>query len=244
MLASLFCSHVNWLLSWVLTGFPARTCSAPLATGRRSPAQREVCARRPGQPRYPAALVHTHLQQINASCTLIAAGPFITFLTASVQPQNRAPERRRKKKKKKKKRRTTASSSHRSIFALSWKKNIHTDAQTNRVARKKKAVEERKPYLSTHRCPRVEVVGYTQHPQHRKTQQYPRFPPHGCLVSSSARLVSWLGSARLGFCSGCGGSSRSAGVCAGRFAVRLRQASSVGQGERREQEAASQHQRG
>lgn len=47
----------------------------------------------PGQPRYPAALVHTHLHQINA-CPLILAGPFITFFSASVQPQNRSPANR------------------------------------------------------------------------------------------------------------------------------------------------------
>lgn len=47
----------------------------------------------PGQPRYPAALVHTHLHQINA-CPLILAGPFITFLSASVQPQNWSPANR------------------------------------------------------------------------------------------------------------------------------------------------------
>lgn len=43
-----------------------------------------------GQHCYPAALVHTHLHQINA-CPLILAGPFITFLTASVQPQKQSP---------------------------------------------------------------------------------------------------------------------------------------------------------
>lgn len=107
---------------------PVWTCLAPTATERRSPAQREVRARRPGQPTAtPAALVHTHLHRINA-CPLILAGPFIKFLTASVQPPNRAQEKKRHRDAK----------SRRSIFALSWEKNLRT-TRTRRVARKKQS---------------------------------------------------------------------------------------------------------
>lgn len=49
-------------------------------------------------------------------------------------------------------------------FVLGEKPPHDTDAPCS----PKKAVEERKPYLSTQRCPRVEVVGYPQHPQHGK----------------------------------------------------------------------------
>ncbi|KAG8001464.1 hypothetical protein GBF38_007133, partial [Nibea albiflora] len=175
-----------------------------------------------GQPCYPAALVHTHLHQINA-CPLILAGPFITFLTASVQPQKRSPG------KEVERRRITPLHLR---FVLG--ENIHPDPRRRRTVYPEKAVEERETYLSTHRCSRIEVVGYPQNPQHGKTQHYPRFPPHGCLVFSSVCFVGllWLRLVPVGC------------VRAGRFAVRLRQASSVGQGERREQEAASQHQRG
>lgn len=142
----------------ITTPPPVWTCHALAATETRSPAQREVRARRPCQPTAPpAALVHTHLHQINA-CPLILAGPFITFLTASVQPPNRAQE---KKKREAPRRQVTPLHLR---FVLGEKPPHDTDAPCS----PKKAVEERKPYLSTQRCSRVEVVGYPQHPQHGK----------------------------------------------------------------------------
>ena len=114
----------------ITTPPPVWTCHALAATETRSPAQREVRARRPCQPTAPpAALVHTHLHQINA-CPLILAGPFITFLTASVQPPNRAQEKKRERHR--------GAKSRRSIFALSWEKNLHT-TRTHRVARKRQS---------------------------------------------------------------------------------------------------------
>lgn len=82
--------------------------------------------------------------------------PFITFLTASVQPQQ-SRERGGKAEKKR----------PNYIFALSWKKK--PTRTPRRTVWPQKAVEEQKSYLSTQRCSRVEVVGYSQHPQHRKT---------------------------------------------------------------------------
>lgn len=66
----------------------------------------------------------------------------------------------------------------RSIVALSWQKTSTRPRRSHRNGQRRGV----KTYLSTQRCPRIEVVGNPQHPQHGKTQQYPRFPPHGCLA--------------------------------------------------------------
>lgn len=153
----------------------------PGADALRAPAQREVCVRRPAREwaSQPAPLPLSTLisNQINAS-PLIQAGlsPLFSLKKTNFSPHRAAatppepPER--------KKRGSTAPNHSAPSSLCPGRKPPHGH---------KKAVEERKSYLSTQRCPRVEVVGYPQHPQHSKAQQYPWFPPHGCLVFASAR---------------------------------------------------------
>lgn len=93
---------------------------AGTAGGRYTPA---------GQPSYPAALVHTHLHQINA-CPLIRAGP----LSQSLQHRCSRNEEE------------SATLNH-SIFALSWKK-IHTDTDPDRVAKESSRGREILPFDS------------------------------------------------------------------------------------------------
>lgn len=104
--------------------------------------------------------------------------PFIKFLKAIQLHKNRNPQRERED--------GVAAPS----FALSCGKRS-TRARRQTVYRRGNSWGS-KTYLSTQRCPRVEVVGYPQHPQDGKTQQYPGFPPHSCrvgLVQPSACFV-------------------------------------------------------
>lgn len=141
-----------------------------------------------------------------------------------MQPQKLSP--------RKEGNRPNSAKSHCSIIALSAKT---TSTRTpRRTVKPEKTVEEQKSYLSTQRCPRVEVVGYPQHPQHRKTYQYPRFPPHGCLVFSSACLcVLWL-------CSGRAVAARPGRLCPCRALRRAASAGSVSRSGGSERAGSSQ----
>lgn len=151
-------------------------------TARRSPAYREVWTRRPSRPTvavHPLPSLPSTPKSNPAHCD--TSRPFIKIFT---EPRN--SERERPPWRGQRRRITSALSSKSGSV---W-----------RAPGGPAAVDERKSYLSTERCSRIEIVGNPQHPQHRETQQYPRFPPHGCDFSPSARPCVWPSprSARLG----------------------------------------------
>lgn len=167
--------------------------------------------------------------------------PFITLLTASVQPQNRAPERRTEEEEEEKKKRGHDSVK---ITPLHLRFVLEENEPCGQREKSSRGTEIL-PFdssLSPSRSSRLSPAPTA--PQNTTISSIssawlPRFlrPPAWCRGSArgSAPVRLWLWLWRL-VPVGC--------VRAERVAERLRQASSVGQGERREQEAASQHQRG
>lgn len=189
-----------------------------------------------GQPHYPAALVHTHLHQINA-CPLIllASRPlYQPVLSASVQARKKTGSRRTEMQ--------YSAESLRSSYCPVRKRPREGG---NSVYPRRLRGEMKLAYLSTHRRPRVKVVGNSEHPQHSETQQYPRFPPHGYLSSTSrspflSTAAAMMYSARLRLRLRLVEARPPVGCDrAGSYAVRLRRLSSVGQG-RREGAGSSQ----
>lgn len=143
---------------------------------RRSPTQREVRARRPASA---AALLRTHPHQIIA-CPHTLPG----LLSHSSQHRHSCKTQHPQSKQ-----RCRGTELDRSIFALLC--GERSTRTWRRAVNRRGNSWGSKTYLSTQRCPRVEVVGYPQHPQNGKTQQDPGFPPHGCRVGLIQPSVSF-----------------------------------------------------
>lgn len=109
--------------------------------------------------------------------------PFVTFLKASIQLQKAAPPKRGTAAPKR------AAPSR--LCSAGKDPPGHEDSPCSGGGN----TSGSKTYLSTQRCPRVEVVGYPQHPQNGKTQEYPGFPPHGCRLRFRSAVGLFGGSA-------------------------------------------------
>lgn len=153
MFSHLFCSHLTGdaAFKWLTR------CPVSLPLPREGNHRHSGRSEHPNRPAPLPCCPCPHSSPPNQCLPTDTSRPFITFLTASVQPQNRAPEG------------STAAPNHAApSFALSWKKTS-TRKRRQTVWPEKKHNCRRKAYLSTQRCSRVEVVGYPQHPQHGKT---------------------------------------------------------------------------
>lgn len=180
--------------------------------GNRRRSRRSVHADRPAPlPRCPTP----HSSPPNQCLPTDTCRPFVTFLKASIVAKSSTPKER-----------DVGTEVHRSTVALFCG---HEDRPCSGGGNSSGS----ETYLSTQRRPRVEVVGYPQHPQNGKTQQYPGFPPHGCRLRFPLAVGLFRGSA-ITACL-----TRSA-VSAQSCDVPIRQVSSVGPAKRREGAGSSQ----